>query len=140
MYGLSLSALVEEVDEAGYLGFEGSNGAQQARIECGAYCEGLAAEYLHASGSAEAAKQHLRADILQIGSATITGRLNDSESALFARFATLIDEAIDRLADKAGWQRWMVLWFFRTPRIIKILIVVIAITISAILFGRAIGK
>ncbi|MDR2856676.1 MAG: hypothetical protein LBV50_02380 [Novosphingobium sp.] len=140
MHGLGMAALVEDADGAGYLGLEDSNAAQQARMEFSAYCEGLAAEYLRANGQATMAKQRLRADICQIGTATDTGRFDDEESALFDRFAVQIDAAIDRLATKAGWQRAMILWFFRIPGFVKAWIFVAVCVAVAILLGKVFGK
>jgi hypothetical protein len=140
MHGLGMWASLEDFDGAGYLGLEESNAAQSSRIQFGAYSEGLAAEYLRAQGAEALAKQQLRADFQQIGASTDTGNFNDDEAALFERFAEAVDEAIDRLAKKPGWQRTMILWFHRTPGFVKALIFVAVFTVAAIIIGKVVGK
>jgi hypothetical protein len=140
MEGLGMFALLEDSDGAGYLGHEDAAAVQRARVDFGAFREGLAAEYLQKDAQAELAKQRLRHDIRKIEAGTETGKFSDEEAALFDRYSGDIGEAIDRLASKPGWQRAIILWFFRTPGIIKVVIVAVAIAAIAILFGKVLAK
>lgn len=140
MEGLGLSALVAEIDEAGYLDFEQSNAAQRARIDFGAYCEGLAAEYLQVDGQALMAKSRLRADVRRLGSATNIVHLDEEEAALVESFAKQIEETIDRLAVRPVWQRSLILWNFRTPGILKAVLLIAAFTVVAVSIGSVLSK
>lgn len=136
MEGLGLSAAICDADAAGYLRQEEAVAIQRARIDYGAFCEGLAAEYLCVDGQALLAKERLRRDINQIEVATDTRKFDPDEAALFEQFAAHVDERIDRLAKKNGFQRSFILWFFRTPGIVKALILAAVVFAIAIAIGR----
>jgi ABC-type Fe3+-siderophore transport system permease subunit len=140
MEGLGLSALMAEVDGAGYFDFEQSNAAQKARNDFGVYREGLAAEYLQVDGQASTAKLRLRDDFERLGAATNTGHFDEDEEALVECFAQQIEETIDRLAAKPVWQRTLILWNFRMPGILKGLLVVAGLTIAIMFINSVLGK
>lgn len=138
MEGFGQFAMLEDAEGAGYLGLEEGTAIQRARVNFGAYCEGIAAIYLHRHESVSSAKRALRKDFNQIE--VDAGKLSEEEAALSGRFTKLIDETIERLANISSLQRLMILWMFRTPGVVKGLIFVIAFTAIAILLGKVFGK
>lgn len=84
------------------------------------------------------AKQALRTDFNQIEASA--GQFSEAEAGLCRRFTNQMDETIERLANIGSLQRFMILWMFRTPGVVKGLIFVIAFTAIAILLGKVFGK
>jgi hypothetical protein len=136
MFGLGMYAAVSDADGAGYLGLQGSTGAQQLRNEFGAWCAGLAAEYLHRNCDRDAAKRAIRADFAVLATETDTGCFTVEEKVLIDSFASQVDAAIERLAGKSAKRITFELWAFRTPRLVKILAAVAIVSSVAILFFR----
>ena len=140
MEALGQSVALADANDAGYLGLHDFAAVQHGRADFGALCEGIAAEYLQSHHEILLAKQALRADIFAIGSKTETGRFSVDEADLFERLAVNIDVAIDLLGSKSGWQRTLILWFFRTPGIIKALLLALIATLVAVSVTRIFGQ
>ena len=82
----------------------------------------MVVEYLDSYRSPALARSAVRRDFAALGSQTDTGHLTEEEAGLVDVFVRRLDEAIDSLAAKSDWYRTYALWWFRTPRFIRVLL------------------
>jgi hypothetical protein len=129
---LQMSALLLEVDNAGYLGLEESHAAQKARVDFNWLCQSIALQALKHSGRSDAAKMSITADLQKLRTGIATDISSNDLTLILSNLEHHIFSALERESQKKEWQRQLTRIAESLPRLLRWIVLIFVVGILAL--------
>lgn len=124
-----MSALLLDVDNAGYLGHEDALAAQRARIDFGVMCQSIALGLLKEARDADDAKAILASHLANLRNSISENGYENEDAVIFAHLQNHIYEALDREDRKSEFRQNFSRFILLLPRLFRWLVLAIFIAV-----------